>query len=107
MFLYVSVPSSRSDTQTRLKSLDLIPACVRAHTHTESHLTVVMSARVSIHSIKWREVMEASTREIYELAVKLLLFATNCSGLSTHCFLGGGAPLLSVQRAFSLLRPDF
>lgn len=49
--------------------------------------------------------MEASTREIYELAVKLLLFATNCL---THytLFVFFGAPLLSVQRAISLW-PEF
>lgn len=30
--------------------------------------------------------MEASKREIYELAVKLLLFASNCLWLSKHFF---------------------
>lgn len=75
----VCFPSRRSYTQTRLKSLDLRP------THTHTLYSSVMSARVSCRSINRREVMEASTREIYELAVKLLLFATNCLWLSSHC----------------------
>lgn len=46
-------------------------------------------------SIKWREVTDAPEREIYELAVKLLLFASDCLGL---CLLFKAALLLAFLR---------